>query len=86
MIHQEGEKLYKTQKDLEADQVKAREQLAVIENATAGINKNLVTIILNQTRDRTPMPRPAVFRDKKKYDRNAVKEEGRQEQEEHYDA
>ena len=41
--------------------------------------------ILNQTRERTPMPRPAVFRDKKKYDRNAVKEEGRQEQEEQYD-
>ena len=37
--------------------------------------------ILNQSRDRTPMPRPAVFRDKKKYDRNAVKGEGRKEQE-----
>ena len=33
--------------------------------------------MLNQTRDRTPMPRPAVFRNKKKYDRNAVKEEDR---------
>ena len=30
--------------------------------------------ILNQTRDRTPMPRPAVFRDKKKYDRKAIKD------------
>ncbi len=36
--------------------------------------------ILNQTRDRTPMPRPAVFRDKRKYDRNAVKEETRKSQ------
>ena len=35
--------------------------------------------ILNQTRDRELMPRPAVFRDKKKYDRNAVKEEDRKE-------
>ena len=35
--------------------------------------------ILNQTRDRTPMPRPAVFRTKKKYDRNAVKDEDRKE-------
>lgn len=35
--------------------------------------------ILNQTRDRELMPRPAVFRDKKKYDRNAVKEENRKE-------
>lgn len=31
--------------------------------------------IINQTRDRTPIPRPAVFRDKKKYDRNAAKDE-----------
>jgi len=38
--------------------------------------------ILNQTRDRTPMPRPAVFRDKKKYDRNAIKDEDRKEQDE----
>ena len=37
--------------------------------------------ILNQTRDRTPIPRPAVFRDKKKYDRNAAKEEARKSQE-----
>ena len=37
--------------------------------------------ILNQTRDRTPMPRPAVFRDKRKYDRNAAKEEARRVQE-----
>ena len=35
--------------------------------------------ILNQTRDRTPMPRPAVFHNKKKYDRNAVKDEDRKE-------
>ena len=41
--------------------------------------------ILNQTRDRTPIPRPAVFRDKKKYDRNAVKDEDRKEQEAHHD-
>ena len=31
--------------------------------------------IINQTRDRTPIPRPVVFRDKKKYDRNAAKDE-----------
>ena len=31
--------------------------------------------ILNQTRDRTLMPRPAIFRNKKKYDRNALKDE-----------
>lgn len=31
--------------------------------------------ILNRTRDRTPIPRPAVFRDKKKYDQNAAKDE-----------
>ena len=37
--------------------------------------------ILNQTRERTPMPRPAFFRDKKKYDRNAAKDESRKEQE-----
>jgi len=48
-------------------------------------NKNAKLDILNQTRDRTPMPRPAVFRDKKKYDRNAVKDEGRKEQEAHHD-
>ena len=48
-------------------------------------NRKTKLDILNQTRDRTPMPRPTVFRDKKKYDRNAVKEEGRQEQEEQYD-
>ncbi|WP_154523014.1 hypothetical protein [Porcincola intestinalis] len=33
--------------------------------------------ILNQTRDRDPMPRPTVFRDKKKYDRNILKDEDR---------
>ena len=37
--------------------------------------------ILNQTRDRTPIPRPVVFRVKKKYDRNAIKDEDRKEQE-----
>ena len=37
--------------------------------------------ILNQTRERDPMPRPAVFRDKKKYDRNAAKNEARKEKE-----
>ena len=35
--------------------------------------------ILNQTRDREPMPRPAVFRDKKKYDRKSMKDEYRKE-------
>ena len=35
--------------------------------------------ILNQTRDREPMPRPTVFRDKKKYDRNILKDEDRKE-------
>ena len=35
--------------------------------------------ILNQSRDREPMPRPVVFRDKKKYDRNAVKKEDKME-------
>ena len=38
--------------------------------------------ILNQSRDRTPMPRPATFRDKKKYDRNTRKLEDRKEEEE----
>ena len=38
--------------------------------------------ILNQTRERTPMPRPAVFKDKKKYDRNEVKNADRKEQDE----
>ena len=36
--------------------------------------------IVNQTRDRTPMPRPVMFRDKKKYDRNSVKDEIRKSQ------
>ena len=48
-------------------------------------NRKTKLDILNQTRDRTPMPRPAVFKDKKKYDQNAVKDEGRKEQEEKYD-
>ena len=37
--------------------------------------------IINQTRDRTPMPRPAVFRSKKKYDRKTLKDDDRKEQE-----
>lgn len=41
--------------------------------------------ILNQTRDRTPIPRPVVFRDRKKYDRNVMKDEDRKEQEAHHD-
>ena len=36
--------------------------------------------ILNQSRDREIMPRPAVFRDKTKYDRNAAKDAARREQ------
>ena len=48
-------------------------------------NKNVKLDILNQTRDRIPMPRPAVFRDKKKFDRNAVKNEDRKEQEAQHD-
>ncbi len=35
--------------------------------------------IFNQTRDRDPMPRPTVFRDKKKYDRKTMKDEDRKE-------
>ena len=31
--------------------------------------------ILKQTKDRTPRPRPAVFRDKTKYDRKRQKKE-----------
>ena len=31
--------------------------------------------ILKQTKDRTPMPRPTVFRDKTKYDRKRQKKE-----------
>ena len=45
-------------------------------------HKNTKLDVLNQTRDRTPMPRPAVFRDKRKYDRNTIKEADRKEQEE----
>ena len=37
--------------------------------------------VLNQTRERTLMPRPVKFRDKKKYDRKAAKDEERKEQE-----
>ena len=48
-------------------------------------NRKTKLDILNQTRERTPIPRPAVFKDKKKYDRNTVKEEGRKEQEDQYD-
>ena len=45
-------------------------------------DRNTKLDIINQTRDRTPMPRPAVFRDKRKYDRNLAKEEERTIQEE----
>lgn len=31
--------------------------------------------ILKQTRDRTPMPRPTVFRNRKKYDRKTFRVE-----------
>ena len=31
--------------------------------------------ILNQTRDRSLMPRPVIYRDKTKYDRNVAKEQ-----------
>ncbi len=37
--------------------------------------------ILKQTRDRSPMPRPAVFRSRKKYDRNLLKDTSRKTQE-----
>ena len=36
--------------------------------------------ILNQTRDRTPLPRPVIFRDKSKYDRNNDREYRRDEE------
>ena len=36
---------------------------------------------LKQSREREPMPRPAVFRDRKKYDRNLLKDMDRKEQE-----
>ena len=45
------------------------------------VEKEAKLDIINQTRDRTPIPRPAVFRDKKKYDRNAAKDEARKKQE-----
>ena len=35
--------------------------------------------ILKQSREREPMPRPAVFRDRKKYDRNLLKDMERKE-------
>ena len=37
--------------------------------------------ILKQSREREPMPRPAVFRDRKKYDRNLLKDMDRKERE-----
>lgn len=37
---------------------------------------------INQTRDRTPMPRPVMFTDKTKYDRNNTKDETREEEDE----
>ena len=36
---------------------------------------------LKQSREREPMPRPAVFRDRKKYDRNLLKDMDRKERE-----
>ena len=33
--------------------------------------------ILKQSRERIPMPRPAVFKEKKKFDRNSLKDEMR---------
>ncbi len=33
--------------------------------------------ILKQSKERTPMPRPAVFRNKKKFDRKALKDAAR---------
>lgn len=40
---------------------------------------------INQSRPRDPMPRPVVFKDKTKYDRNRAKEELREELTEEYD-
>ena len=37
--------------------------------------------ILKQSREREPMPRPAVFRDRKKYNRNLLKDMDRKERE-----
>lgn len=42
-------------------------------------NKDTKLDILNQTRDRTPMPRPVIYKSHKTYDRNAEKEEFREE-------
>ena len=42
-------------------------------------NKDTKLDILNQTRDRSPMPRPVIYRDKTKYDRNVAKEQLREE-------
>ena len=42
-------------------------------------NTNPKLDILNQTRDRTPMPRPVIYKSHKTYDRNAEKEEFREE-------
>ena len=36
---------------------------------------------LKQSREREPMPRPAVFRDRKKYDRNLLMDMDRKERE-----
>ena len=36
---------------------------------------------LKQSREREPMPRPTVFRDRKKYDRNLLKDMDRKERE-----
>jgi hypothetical protein len=42
-------------------------------------NKDSKLDILNQTRDRTAMPRPVIFKSHKTYDRSAAKEEFREE-------
>lgn len=39
MVQQEGDSLYKTLKDLEAEQVKIKEQVSAFENASAGIEE-----------------------------------------------
>ena len=40
-------------------------------------NKDNKLDSIKQSRDRTPMPRPTVFKDKTKYDRNAAKDDRR---------
>ena len=43
------------------------------------MNKKDKLNIINQTRDRTTMPRPVIYKSHKTYDRNAAKEEFREE-------